>query len=268
MQLINRTLLIVGGINVAVLVITIVLFKYLNSQAMAEGKGAGLTGWKAGGALAGFLILMSSELAVIKFFTPKGVESHPSYTSVKAFYDSIQKKDYTNAWNLMSSQMQSNNWKGRIDTFVDGYKNTEAVKLRAIEFASKLSEFCDEYVVYYQDQTMSPVLPGFECLGDWHLLDSLRFSQRIADLRQQIVTNGLDPAVLDNMTLSQMITAIRGDILRWRIEKKCGKNSINKFFQSSKSVARLVGKRTLVNYDEKSGKWLITKISDIPYNEE
>lgn len=67
-------------------------------------------------------------------------------------------------------------------------------------------------------------LTGFEHLDDWPLRDTSPFSERVASLRQQLIANGLDPAALDDMTLTQMIASIRGDILRWRIEKTLATN--------------------------------------------
>jgi hypothetical protein len=260
------TLIIVGGLNLTVLILVTVLFKYLHSQAMAEGSGTGLNKWQAGGALAGFIILMGVELYAIAYFSPKGIESHPSYQAIHNFYDAIQGKNYGSAWSLISPEMQTRRWKGSLDKFKSGYENTKAVDLLAIEFVSEPSPYVDQYVVYYQDETDSPVISGLDNLGEWPLRKLPDLNNRVNELRKQMQDQGLNVVALDEMKLANLITAIRGDILRWRIENTNGVGSADALFPTTKSVSRLVGQRIVVGLHGK--EWLLDQVDNIPYNEE
>ncbi len=266
MEPLLSTLIIVGILNVVVLALVIVLFRYLNSQATAEGAGPGLGKWRASGALAGFVILMAVQLYVIQHFSPKGVASHPSYPAVIGYCHNLQEKNYTNAWKLISPEMQQKRWNGDAGRFVNGFLNTQGVNLLALNFVSELSSYSHEYVVYYQDRTESPVLPGLEKLGEWDVRSLPALNENITALRKLLVERGLDVAALDDMKLAQLITAIRGDILRWKIENSAGAKKADGLFPTSKRVSRLVGKRVTVGFHDK--KWWIDKIEDIPYDEE
>lgn len=266
MERLPKTLIIVGILDVAVLALVIVLFKYLNSEATAEGTDLGLGKWQAGGALAGFVIVMAVQLYVIQRLSPKGVEAHSSYPAVIGFYHDLQQEDYTNAWKLISPEMRQKRWNGDAARFVDGYQNTQGINLLAVDFVSELSSFSHEYVVYYQDETEAPVLPGLEKLGEWDVRSLPALGERIGALRKLLVEREIEVAALDDMKLAQLVTAIRGDILRWRITNSAGAKKAEDLLPTRKTVSRLAGKRVTVVFRDK--KWLIDKIEDIPYNEE
>jgi hypothetical protein len=271
MDTLTRTLIIVGGFNLFVLGLVIVLFRYLDSQATAEGAGPGSPGlglskWKAGGALAGFIILAAVQLYIIQYFSPKGVEDYPSYPTIIGFYERIQERDYASAWKLISPNMQIKKYNEDESQFINGYQNTQGVNLLAIDFVSEFSSYSHEYVVYYQDTTDSPVLPGLENLGDLDVRSLPAFNNHVAALRKLLVERGIDTAALDDMKLSELITATRGDILRWKIEKSAGGKTADDLFPTSKTVSRLVGKLVTVGFHD--DKWSIDSIDNIPYNKE
>src|SRR5438132_8954853 len=97
------TTLVLDG---AVIVLVVVLFKILHSQATASGTVRGIGKWTAGGAIAGFLILMGAHLYIIGYLTPKGNDAHPSYQAVRDFFLRVQAKNYDEAWNGISRDMQ------------------------------------------------------------------------------------------------------------------------------------------------------------------
>lgn len=255
------------------IVLVVVLFKYLRSDATAEGSAHGLGKWKAGGALAGFLILMVVQIYMISYFTPKGEEALPSYHTIMDFYDDLEqgkydKTCYDKAWKLLSPELQQNPklWRGKIDRFVAGYKNTERIKLRAVRLlSSTASQYSHDYIAYYEDETNSPLLPGLVGLGDKNVGNLPAINEKVLRLRNTLQENGLDVTVLDKMKLHELMSANRGDILRWRLEEKSGAK-VDTVFPTSSTVTRLVGKTITVGLHGK--KWLIDKIDPIPYNME
>src|SRR5206468_4706025 len=113
--------------DLIVLVLVVVLFKYLRSEATASGNVRGIGKWTAGGALAGFLILMGVQLYLVRYFTPEGEETLASYQTIAKFYDSLRDRNYPEAWKLLSPEFQKKPkpWGGKFDRFADGYTNTE-----------------------------------------------------------------------------------------------------------------------------------------------
>jgi hypothetical protein len=266
MERLPKTLIIVAILDVIVLGIVVLLFKYLNSEASVEGADLGFGKWQAGGALAGFVIVMAVQLYIIQRFSPKGAEAHASYPAIMEFYNKLQEEDYTNAWNSISPEMQQKRWNGDVGRFENGFQNTQGINLLAVDFVSELSSYSHEYVVYYQDKTESPVLPGLEKLGEWDIRNLPVLNDKIGALRKLMVDKDIEVAALDDMKLAQMVTAIRGDILRWRVANSSGAKKADDLFPTSKAVSRLVGKRVTMGFHDK--KWLIDHIEDIPYNEE
>jgi hypothetical protein len=255
--------------DVVVLILVVVLFKYLHSQATAEGTGPGIGKWKAGGALAGFLILMVGQLYLIGYFTPKGEEALPSYHTIMKFYDSLEQGKYAEAWNLMSPDLQKDpeRWRGKKDLFEAGYRNTRYIRLRAIKLVSaSSSQYSHDYVAYYQDETKSPVLSGLANLDEQTVRDIPALNDNIMALRKVLLEKGVDITALDDMTLDQLLSANRGDVLRFRIEKIPGAKKADDLFPKSKIVHRLVGKTITVGLHDK--KWLIDKIEPILDNVE
>jgi len=266
MEPLLKTLLIVGGLDVVVLGLVFFLFWVLNSQATAAGPGPGLSNFQASGALAGFVILMAVQLYAIKWFLPEDMAARPSYGTILSFYQNLQHRQYKSAWKLISSDMQRSRWDGDEARFVSGFRNTQEISFIAIGFVSELNPYHHEYVVYYLDKTEAPVLPGLEKLGEKDVENLPAINDSITALRKLLLERGLDTAALDKMKIHQLMTAIRGDILRWRIENSTGAKKAGDIFPTSKTVSRLVGKRITVGLPDE--KWLIEKIEEIPYNEE
>jgi len=254
--------------DVVVLVLVVVLFKYLHSQATAEGTGPGLGKWKAGGALAGFLILMAGQLWLVRYFTPKDEAALPSYQTIMSFYDSLEEGNYAQAWKKLSPNLQQDErWQGKEEIFETGFRNTEHIRLRAIKLvSSSSSRYFHDYVAYYQDDTKSPPLSGLANLDKKTVGDIPALNDSIMALRKFLLEKGIDVAVLDGMTLDQLISANRGDVLRFRIEKIYGAKKAESLFPKPQPVHRLVGRKITVGLHHKD--WLIDKIDPILSNVE
>jgi hypothetical protein len=259
------TILTVALLDLIVLVLVWVLFKYLNSQATAEGAGEGLKGWKAQGAIAGFIILMGLQLVAVKYLTPASLENHNSYPTMKSFCDGLKEKHYEQAWQALSSEFQEKRWSGNIENFKRGFVGTKNIYRVAVAFESSLSEYSDRYVLYYKDESETPVLSGLESVWNQRVEDLPNIQAGVNTWRGNLESAGLPVDALDKMKLSHLLTAIRGDILRWNIENQ--KSPIPPgFFTNKQIVSRFVGKAVTV--EKKDGKWKISQIDDLPYNEE
>jgi hypothetical protein len=242
------------------------LFKFLNSSASIEGTYGGNIKWEIGGAAAGFIIIGYFNYYLYNKFSPKSVEGKPSYPVVFGFYDSLQQKEYEKAWEFLSPEMQKRRWKDGVKQFVNGFENTQNIKLLAINFEKEDSAYDHKWVVYYHDETYSPVLEGLEKLGEKHVHEISDVEKKVNALRKQMTEKAINTTSLDNMTISELVTAIRGDTLRWYITNTDGEEKANKLLPEHKTVSRMVGKRVEARLLDK--KWLIDEIDNIPYNTE
>jgi hypothetical protein len=249
-------------LDLLVLVLVVVLFYVLKSQATATGQGMLFTRWQASGALAGFVILMAVQLGLIRYFTPECPPPQPSHDTVRHFYTMLQRRDYWFAWGLLSPAMQQRVWKGDVKRFVSGYDNTQRISMLAIAFVSAPSEFSHDYVVYYQDETSSPVLRGLDNLSEWKISRLPQLVEGVADLKSRLSRAGLDPLVVEDMKIIHLFAANRGDILRVRIQG-APTDGVDAVFAEKKTVSAFVGHKVVVALNGQ--EWLIEKIDRLPY---
>lgn len=86
-------LLVTVGFNLLALGVTYVLFRTLKSTASVDGAGRprGLAKWRATGALAGFVIVLSLQVTLLKWLLPMPEQPFPdSYGAVRSFFRNLQ----------------------------------------------------------------------------------------------------------------------------------------------------------------------------------
>jgi hypothetical protein len=210
------TLAIVTFINLVVLALTYTLFNRLQSSAKIQTRK-----WAAGGAIAGFLILTALELRLIDHFSPSSFTSRPSYEVVHSFYNDLQFKRYDDAWKRLHPNFQNNpNWRGNVEIFKSGYKDTVGIYLLAIELETVGSPASDNYVVYYNDQVSSPIIPGLDQLSSRQLKDIDAVTGAVHELRKQLDANGFDVDIFDSISFYDLVAPNRAIRIGWRLESK------------------------------------------------
>lgn len=217
------TLAIVGFINLAVLAITYALFSKLRSTASFK-----TSRWKAGGAIAGFIILTGVELHLIDRFSP--VYSGPSYKVVNEFYTDLQYRRYAEAWKLLHPTLQAQRWHGSFETFQSGFKDTLNIGLLAILLDRQPSAASEEYVVYYVDEVNSPVIPGLERILNAPIRNFMSCSNSVDELRERLRSEGFDVDAFDNIPMHNLLAADRGERLEWLLEHQPNPNPARKKF--------------------------------------
>ena len=258
-------LIIVLVINTVVCALTYLLFKKLKSQAVIkEGK------WAAGGALAGFIIITSMEVYLINHFAPNSLEEIPSYQVTKQFYDHIQFKRYNEAWALIHPDYQKERWNGNESAFVQGYANTERIKLLAIMLNNQQSPASHDFTVYYVDEINSPRIPGLENLTALKLRDWPKVTKGLTDNRELLASNGLDASVFDDVSLLQLMAPDRGNKIVWLIDTK-GKPSATgvkaaDLYKEKLRVEYITGRS--VSVEATKNGWLIREIKTIIVKDE
>lgn len=218
---------------------------------------------------------MGLQLYVLDRFTPKEYYARPSYRTVKDFYDLISRHNSANAvetllsaWTLTSDDMHRNRWQGDVERFLSGFRNTKGLDLMAIAFVASPSPYTDTYIVYYEDDTESPMIAGLDDLGEWKVSEVPKLAETIDSVRATLKKKGIDSSVLDNMKLSELMFANRGDMLRHNIENAVGLNKADEIFARSQRVKRLIAKSVVVRRDANTGKWLIDSIDTIAFNKD
>jgi hypothetical protein len=250
------TLVIVGFINVVVLSLTYVLFRRLHSAAKIQ-----TNRWKAGGAIAGFIILTGVELQLVDHYSPT-IASRPSYKVVRDFYNDLQYKRYADAWRMLHPSLRDQRWHGNFEAFKKGYKDTLNISLLAIMLETEGSAASDDYVVYYVDEVNSPELPGLERMLNLPIKSFALCGSSVDTLREKLRSEGFDLNVFDNIPMRNLLAADRGEKIGWILENQQapspGRRKFEDIFPQKRQVQFISAYRVKTQYTDDGWKILST----------
>lgn len=231
------------------------------------GRPRGLAKWRATGALAGFVIVLSLQVTLLKWLLPMPEQPFPdSYGAVRSFFRNLQAGQRFVAWNGLTDGFRHRVWENDFSRFEAGYKNVASLNLLAIAFVTAQSDFAHDYVVYFQDETRAPALGEFRSIADWRLSRLPEVVEIVTKIRNEMVRLDLPPEALDNLMIAQFISGKRADKLRWYLETGYGVSDFRGLFGEERKVTSVVGQLVRV---QKSGRdWLIERIDGIPFDKE
>lgn len=132
---------------------------------------------------------------------------------VKSFYDDLNAKNFTDAWNALSRDFQSRGWKGEYDDFKGGYHNFRAVDKLHVFGTKAISPRMVEAMVYYEDQMEVSRIPHTDGLGSITLAHFEEFFERIEKLKTVLIQAGID---LSQVEINQLFNPALSEYLWYK----------------------------------------------------
>jgi len=168
------------------------------------------------------------------------------YLVVKQFYNHISNKRYFESWECLTLDFKKRRWFNGFELFEIGYENSHKIDNISIRI-NEIHDNSKRYTVSYTELSKVHYYNDIENIGGKRFRELKSIMVKINNLKKSFKKKGFNPTVIDELTLNQLISPDRTNIIHWLLLR-------DKVLKNEIKSSELKGVNNFFGFPEKSSK--------------